>query len=83
MLKPGDVNRATLAQWKVIANHYAKQGGPHKEIVDAARYAASVYATDLNGDGCRFPSCDCVLADCAAQPGTPLPVVWPRQAPSG
>ena len=29
------------------------------------RYDLAVRATDINGDGCRFPACGCQSADCS------------------
>jgi len=77
MLKPEDINRPTLAQWRIIAKHLERRPGPCRKMARAARYSAAVYATDLNGGGCRFPACACPDVDCSQRPDTPGPVVWP------
>ena len=41
------------------------KGRATKRLSLAVRYDLAVRAADLNGDGCRFPKCGCLGADCS------------------
>ena len=51
-------------------------GQADPEELQGLRYELSVAATDLNGDGCAFPACSCLFADCSQQPQCQPQVIW-------
>jgi hypothetical protein len=62
------VFRTVLGQLRHIVNRYEELGLVEPQAAQAARYQLAVEATELNGDACRFPACDCPKADCANRP---------------
>ena len=76
MSKGECVFRTVLGQLRHIVNRYEELGLVQPQAAQAARYQLAVEANELNGDDCRFPSCDCARADCSRRPSA-LPVaIW-------
>lgn len=70
--------RDLLIRIRLVVQHYERHSLAGEAIMRGIRYDLAVRAGDLNGDGCRFPACGCVRADCAQRPATaPIPE-WTR-----
>jgi len=71
-MDPGhDERRELLTRVRHVVEHYERYSTAGPAIMRGVRYDLAVRATDLNGDGCQFPSCTCVKADCAQRAACP------------
>ncbi|PWC33313.1 hypothetical protein [Azospirillum sp. TSO35-2] len=80
-MDPGrDQRRELLTRVRLVVEHYERHSTAGPSIMRGVRYDLAVRATDLNGDGCLFPSCSCAKADCAQRAACPPPDVarWNR-----
>ncbi|MBP2297860.1 hypothetical protein [Azospirillum picis] len=68
-----DQRRELLNRVRVVVEHYERHSTAGATIMRGVRYDLAVRATDLNGDGCLFPSCRCPKADCADRAACPPP----------
>ena len=76
MSKGECVFRTVLGQLRHIVNRYEELGLVQPQAAQAARYQLAVEANELNGDSCRFPSCDCPKADCSMRPVAKPAMIW-------
>lgn len=56
--------RARMLRLLAVVEHYERNSAVGKQLMRGTRYELAVQATDVNGDGCRFPACGCAAADC-------------------
>ncbi len=67
MKDPKQIARVALQSARVNVDVYEACGLITPESAVGLRYKIAVQAGDVNGDDCRFPSCDCSWPDCSRQ----------------
>ncbi|WP_376956466.1 hypothetical protein ABNQ39_00370 (plasmid) [Azospirillum sp. A26] len=60
--------RKLLLRTRDVVRHYETHSSAGPDLMRGVRYDLAIRATDLNGDGCMFPACNCTFADCSLRP---------------
>lgn len=68
--------RERLVRVLGVVKHYERNSASGARLMRGTRYELAVQATDVNGDHCLFPSCNCSGANCARRPTAGPQVIW-------
>ena len=71
-----DERRALLLRIRNVVECYERHARNGVQLMLGVRYDLAVRATDVNGDRCMFPACDCARADCSRRPPGVPDISW-------
>jgi hypothetical protein len=76
-MNPGkDERRTTLIRIRHVVEHYEQHSASGVDLMRGVRYDLAVRASDVNGDRCLFPACNCAKAQCESRPKRLPNVIW-------